>query len=145
MAFESFMAAHLGCMLLVGGEWCDWVPSPAHSLNLRIPYIDGLAAPLFARFIADEPGAFQEFHSCIVTALTKALEARGSEAFSKEIDRIQREIIDDGVAKLDRKWKEIVNKRRARLGQYAMRTIGVTIGVHFLFSPAEHFFSRWIK
>jgi len=136
VAFEFFMAAHLGCMLLVAGEWCDSVPTTAHSLNLRIPYVDGLSAPLLARAIADEPAAFQEFHSSITTALTQALDARGSEAFSKELARIQREIIDDAVAKLDRKWKDIAHKRLARLGQYSVRTVAVTVGLHFAFSPA---------
>jgi hypothetical protein len=136
VAFEFFMATHLGCMLLVAGDWCDSVPVPAHSLNLRIPYVDGLSAPLLARAIANEPADFQEFQTAITNALTQALDARGSEAFSKELGRIQREIIDDAVARLDRKWKEIAHKRLARLGQYAVCSIGVTVGLHFAFSPA---------
>jgi hypothetical protein len=136
VAFEFFMASHLGCMLLVAGDWCDTIPAPIHSLNLRIPYIDGLSAPVLAKAIAEEPAAFQEFHSAITSALAKAMDARGSDAFSKELDRIQRDIIDGAVTRLERKWKEMAHKRLARLGQYAIRTIGVTVGLHFAFSPA---------
>jgi len=136
VAFEFFMATHLGCMLTVAGDWCDCVPAPAHSLNLRIPYVDGLSAPALAQAISDDPAAFQEFHSLITTALEKAMDARGSESFSREIGVIQRDIIDNAVAKLNRKWQEIANKRWLRFAQYTLRSVGVTVGLHFAFSPA---------
>lgn len=136
LAFESVIAAHLGCMLVVAGSWCGVVPEPVYRLDLRIPYVEGMSALLLARAMAEEPDAFIEFRRAISAALTEALNARGSEAFSKEVERIQRDIVDYGVAKLDRKWRELCGRRLARFGQYAAATAGLTIGLHFAYSPA---------
>ena len=72
----------------------------------------------------------------MTSALLEALSARGSEAYSKKLEQIQRDIVDAGVEKLKRKWSELTKKRFARLGRYTAGTVGLTVGLHFAFSPA---------
>ena len=39
LAFEFLIAQRLGAMMVVAGDWCDDVPTPAHELSLKIPYV----------------------------------------------------------------------------------------------------------
>jgi len=136
LAFEFLVADQLQSMLVVAGEWCNSVPMPSHELNLRIPYVEGVSAPVLAEAIKDDPESFREFRHTMSDALLEAMNVRGSEAFSAELRRIQNNIVDSGVSKLNRKWKELSQKRLARLGQYTVKTVGVTVGLYFTFTPA---------
>lgn len=136
LAFEFLMATHFGAMLVVAGDWTRLVPSASYSLDLRIPYVDGVHPAVIAEAIADDPEVFMDFRKSISRALNKALAARGSQTFSKELARIQTDIIDAGVTSLNRKWRELCRRRLARIGRYAAGTIGITVGLYCTFSPA---------
>ena len=86
--------------------------------------------------IEEEADAYRDFRHTVSNALMEALDKRGSEGFSRELARIQRDIVNDGVDRLQRRWKELGGRRRARLGQYATRTLSVSVGLYFAFSPA---------
>lgn len=136
LAFEFFLANQLGSMLVVADDWCKVVPTPAHKLNLSLPFVDGISAPLLAKIITDDPETFGNFRKTISSALIEALNARGSEDFSRQLKRIQRDIINDGISKLNGKWDDFKRMRLARFGKYAVRSISITIGLYFMFSPA---------
>ncbi len=136
LAFEFFLANQLGSMLVVAGDWCNVVPTPAYKLNLSLPFVDGISVPLLAKIITDDPETFGNFRKTISSALLEALNARGSEDFSRELKRIQRDIIDDGISKLNGKLDDFKKMRLARFGQYAVRSIRIAIGLYFMFSPA---------
>lgn len=135
LSFEFFMSAHLGTMLLVAGDCCDAVPSPTHSFNLRVPYVEGLKPETLAGAIAADPEAFGDFRKVMTTALLEAVSARGSEAYSKKLEQIQRDIVDSGVEKLNRKWKEFRQKRHLRLADYTIKSISITVGLYLTYSP----------
>ncbi len=135
VAFEFLMAQRLGSMLVVAGEWCDVLPEPGHELNVKIPFLEGVAPASLMAAIEAEEGAYAEFRRTISSALIEALDKRGSEAFSRELLNIQRNIIDAGVAKLERRIEKFRKKRRARIGQYAMGTLGVSVALYSSFTP----------
>ncbi len=135
VAFEFLMAQRLGSMLVVAGEWCNVLPAPGHELTVKIPCLEGVSPMKLMAAIEAEEGAYAEFRRTISSALIEALDKRGSEAFSRELINIQRNIIDAGVAKLERRLKEFRKKRRARIGQYAMGTLGVSVGLYFSLTP----------
>jgi hypothetical protein len=131
LAFEFMMANQLGSMLVVAGNWCEAVPAPGYALNLRIPYIEARSIPVIAQVMQDDPGSYEEFRRTMSTALIEAMDKRGSEGFAKELQKIQRDIIDIGIAKLDRKLRELQKGRRLRLAQYAVKSISVSVGLYF--------------
>ena len=137
LAFEFFMASYLDTMFVVAGDWCDLVPAPSFSLNLHIPYVEGLNPGILASAIKTDPEMFDAFRNAITIALHEAVNTRGSEAYAREIRRIQTDIIDRGMDTLNRKWKEFERKRLARLGAYTVATLGLEIGLYFATSPAQ--------
>jgi len=131
LTFEFLMSNYLETMLLIAGDWYDIIPKPTFTLNLKIPYIDGLRPGILASVINSDPEAFDGFRKAITTALGEAVNARGSESFTREIQRIQKDIIDNGIDTLKRKWKEFQRKRLARFGAYTVATLGLEIGLYF--------------
>ena len=135
LAFEFLIANELGNMLVVVGDWCNFVPSSGHNLNIRLPYVDGISTPLLAKAISDDPALYNNFRETISNALLEARKYRGSESFDRELNRIQKDIIDAGIAKLNKKWKTLKKMRAFRFADYAVQTLGITIGLYIAYSP----------
>ncbi len=136
LAFEFYLSAICGSMFMVAGDWCDFVPAPGHEFKLRIPYLQKTDPAALSAMIAEEPDLFSSFRKTIAAALSQALNAHGSEAFSQEMTRIQTEVIDDGVARLHKKWDRIRRRRFERLGLYATKSVPLAIGLYTAASPA---------
>lgn len=136
LAYEFLLATQMGSMFVVAGDWTSLLPPTAYSLNLRIPYIEGIHPVTLATAVGDDPEAFVDFRKTITRGLKEAFESRGSEAFGRELARIQSEIIDGGIDRLDRKWRELCRQRFIRVGGYTARTVSITVGLYFAFNPA---------
>lgn len=136
LAFEFYMSAICDTMFIVAGDWCEFVPQAGHELKLTIPNIEKADPILLASMIADDPEVFASFRKTISTALLQALHARGSESFTNELNRIQYEIIDDGVAELQKRWSQLGRKRLKRIGLHATKTLPLVVGLYTEPSPA---------
>jgi len=136
LAFEFYMSAISNTMFIVAGDWCEFVPRPGHELNLTIPNIEKADPIILANMIADDPDVFMSFRKTISTALLEALHARGSENFTNAINRIQAEIIDDGVATLYKRWEQLNRKRLKRLVFHTTKALPLAIGLYTEPSPS---------
>lgn len=135
LAFEFLIANELGNMLVVAGDWGNTIPSPGQNLNIHLPYLEGVPSSLLAKVMVDDPALYNNFRKTISVALFEALKSRGSESFSYELQRIQKDIINDGIAKLNKNWKTLRKMRAFRFSDYAVKTIGITIGLYIAYSP----------
>ncbi len=136
LAFEFLMAQRLGAMMIVAGEWSALVPPPRHELKLSIPYIEGLSPQRLMAAIETDAAAFAEFRRTLSSALLDAMDKRGSEAFSRELERIQRDIVNAGIAKLTRTWESLKKQRRARIGEHITKVLAASVGVYVGFDAA---------
>lgn len=137
LAFEFYLSRYFDTMMLVSGQWAGSIPTPSHHLDLRIPYVEGIPPEALAQAIYEDPGGFKKFHQTISTALSEVITSSGSEQFIKELKRIQKDIVDDGVAKLGQKWREMMKIRFARFGAYTSAAVGIEIGLYTGSSIAE--------
>jgi hypothetical protein len=137
LGFDLCLSSVLDAHFLVSGRWDTIVPQPPFALDLRIPFLEGIPPTTLADAIIDDPEVFTEFRRTIRSGLTEALNAKGSESFDREIKRIQEQIIDAGVDRLDRMWKAVKTMRAARFGAYSASALGLQIGLYFVSSPAQ--------
>lgn len=137
LGFEFYLSRCLDTMLLVSGRWANALPSAGHHLNIRLPYVEGIPPEALAGAIADDPVAFRAFRNTVTHALSEAFASAGSENFERELTRIQREIIDDGVDSLNGKWRDFTSTRLARFGLYSTGAITLEIGLYTGKSLAE--------
>jgi hypothetical protein len=69
-------------------------------LRLQVPWLDNVSPELIAKIKADEGHAFALFRNRILSALEESCAAAGSSDFGREVKRIQRDIVDEGVARI---------------------------------------------
>jgi hypothetical protein len=137
LAFEFYLSRCLDSMLVVGGDWAKMLPSPGYHFNIRLPYVEGIPPEALARAIAEDPTAFRAFRKTMSQALTEAFASVGSQNFEKEIARIQKDIIDDGIEELNRQWQDFRKTRLLRFGIYSLLTVPIEIGMYTGKSLAE--------
>ena len=90
-------------------------------LRLNVPWLENASPELIQQFKADEGHAFLAFRNSLLTAIEQAQGAVGSNEFSRDLQRIQRDVLDEGVARLQE-----LSKRLARL--QSLRSAGVLVG-----------------
>lgn len=137
VALELCLSEALGMNMLVAGEWCDVIPPPQFELKLSIPYLEGIPPWELAKAISDDPEAFRDFRRAIRSGLREASKARGSESYAREIERIQDEIIDAGIDKLDMHWRSLMSMRVSRFAAYTVAATPLVVGLFCGATPAQ--------
>jgi len=130
LALEFYLSRYFDTMFLVSGQWAEKVPHTSYNLDLQIPYVKGIPPEALAQAVFNDPEGFKAFRSTISKALAEALKSSGSDEFGKELKRIQADIIDDGVAQLNRMWREQMKHHFFRFGAYTLGAVNVEIGLY---------------
>ena len=97
--------------------------------RLRFPCLDGLDIETMEKVKEDYRDEFEVFSRTMIKAVSEARASIGTADFSQEVQRIQRDIVDSGLADVQRSVNKI--KRSP-----ALQRQGVAIGLAFLAGAA---------
>lgn len=103
-------------------------PETIHAvLSLDIPYLSNIPLPVLSKLMEDESEAITYCRNAILAACDELKGSIGSEVLASEIQRIQRNIVDEGVQRILSKYRSIEKRRWFRSAGCAVATLGAEI------------------
>ncbi|MDP3877331.1 MAG: hypothetical protein Q8Q50_10150 [Methylobacter sp.] len=125
----EFMKNRVSVANLLGGESLytesiDFVDenSLMALASLKLPTLENVSLETLNKIKYDHIEDFTSFSRSILKATTAIKSAAGAELFAKEVRAIQRDLIDDNLDKLDKKYRQISKMR-------TLSSSGVFVGV----------------
>lgn len=97
--------------------------------SLKLPTFENIPLPLLGKIKIDNQDEFGNFSRAILKAVGSIKSSAGSESFVKEVRSIQRDIIDDNVQKIRRKYEQIAKMRSLSAGGVFVGTIGIGLSM----------------
>lgn len=129
----EFMKHRISIAELLGGE-----PLYAESVDffdtnsllalasLKLPTLEGVSLEYLNKIKLDHQDDFAAFSRAILKAINTIKSEAGSELFAKEVRSIQRDLIDDNIDKLNRKYRQITTMRTLSAGGVFIGTMGLS-------------------
>ena len=103
-------------------------PKTVHAvLALDIPYLSDIPLPVLSKLMEDESEAITYCRNAILAACDELKGSIGSETLTSEIQRIQRNIVDEGVQRILAKCRSIEKRRWFRVAGCSVATLGAEI------------------